>query len=108
MKDTWDKSSVELSVTHNGYQFSTIGALQKPKLRIELVKFCSISGNPGCLGYPEWHDEDCDYVDIECLFCECGGHNVYGEMAHEESCYYFANPDEAQSLLARYGHLKEA
>jgi hypothetical protein len=74
--------------------------MRKPKLRIELVKFCSISGDPGCLGYPEWHDEECDYVDVECLFCKCGSHNVYGEMAHNEGCYYFANPDEAQPVRA--------
>jgi hypothetical protein len=72
--------------------------MRKPKLRIKIVKFCGISGDPGCLGYPEWHNEDCDYIDVECLFCECGGHNVYGEMSHNEGCYYFTNPNEHQFI----------
>ena len=33
-KDPWDKSSVELSITHNGYQFSTIGALQADEINV--------------------------------------------------------------------------
>ena len=33
-KNTWDKSTVELSVTHNGYQFLTIGALQADEINV--------------------------------------------------------------------------
>ena len=33
-KDSWDKSSVELSVTHNGYQFSSIGSLKEDEINI--------------------------------------------------------------------------
>lgn len=51
-----------------------------------MVGFCIYSGDPGCLGWPDWHFEDCAYEERECLFCDCGGNDVYGEMWHEEGC----------------------
>jgi len=33
-KENWDKSSVELSVTHNGYHFSSIGSLKADEIDI--------------------------------------------------------------------------
>lgn len=56
------------------------------RLYVEAVKFCAISGAAGCLGWPDWHHGECIYEDVWCLFCICGGHDVYGEMYHEVGC----------------------
>ena len=58
-------------------------------LYTKVVEFCIFSGDPGCLGWPDWHEQDCVYEEVECLFCKCGGHNVYGEMYHEPDCPLF-------------------
>lgn len=58
-------------------------------IHMEPVKYCTYSGDPGCLGWPDWHKQDCIYVEEARTFCSCGGNDVYGEMWHEESCPLF-------------------
>ena len=55
-------------------------------IHTEMVNFCIISGDPGCLGWPDWHHHDCTYEAVECQFCDCGGNDVYGEMYHLPEC----------------------
>ena len=55
-------------------------------IHTEMVQYCAISGDPGCLG---WHLLDCVYVEQERQFCSCGGNDVYGEMWHEYDCNHY-------------------
>jgi hypothetical protein len=55
-------------------------------IHIEPIKLCIYSGDPDCFGWPEVCGAGCIYEECECQFCECGGHDVYGEMYHNEGC----------------------
>lgn len=64
------------------------------KVTTFLVSFCEVSGDPGCLGWPSFHDGPCKMVECECHSCtECNADDVYGELLHDTTCSLYVQKE---------------
>lgn len=63
---------------------------QDERLSVRLIQVCGISGDPGCLGWPDYHDEDCVYIKVPYIYCKvCTKSDVYGQTGivdHHQWC----------------------
>ena len=65
------------------------------KIATFVIDVCEISGDPGCLGWPDgYHDGPCIYAKAEFHQCvECRADDVYGELFHEPTCSLYVVPE---------------
>lgn len=58
------------------------------------LEVCVHYGYPGCLGWPEYHDQLCEYGTATYHACsECGADDVYGAPEHAPTCSLYEPAD---------------
>lgn len=73
----------------------------KKRARIErfTLRVCGITGDPGCLGWPDHHEGPCEYGKATFHRCsECDRDDVYGDLDHDESCSLYVSPSAVEDL----------